>query len=951
MPIEQNVGISASTEASFNSFANLSLKPLLQFIAAECVTSRDSSSNFSIVDFVVQLLLANKDHLEQTCRCAHLPASAIPKSYAPQMPALPSAAAGAREMQTAAAHHVQQNQVTDAHADALKFQLRESEAPHAFAGASLPEPLVRLSLCAVDLTTGTMPENASVASSRVCVEAGIRRRDRTFLREVFHKYQDQTLKPPRILHASLPDAMADLFASAAESGSNAPSTAPPAVLEAAKLGDSRGVDFDGFVASAGAASQFERYVNKLPLACIVADALSAHVGFEDDALQRFSQMPKSELDSAMQAAMTGLKAELARAQAAVCDLLAAQQKSLDQLASGKFQNPRKMACGSISDFHAGLTGRIGSPSLDFEPAMRAEHCFKGGHDYEFTTGNYKIKTTPEREWLQIVGDENGLRAAVPDEDMKHGRVIVDVSELLKRPLAVTARLQRCEVIALSLYSGPLFEIYNCLLRQFPLDKYNTFNDQDNTFSTTIFVLVSAIQKLSRHMYLPPSTRLYRGFSSMEMPDSFFKVDEDTGCCGYAEWGFISTSANKNVAIQYSGVDQGKPRATVLCIRPTSVDRGASIAEFSQCVRVSLARCCCAHLARASGTPARRSTCGRRARFCSRRTRAARWRCRREGESSPCALPASQTRACFFSQFVCDDACCSVSVRVNANLRTETVEELVEKKKRMHVTSARLLADEVKGELERLVLSTESVERKKKVMTPDSDVAFRKFSARINRQCDAIVERHRNTGAANYVNDNTFRGLVSEILNMKSWAMEKWQLWLKDESRFLEQMKGFSLLECHRLWLGHLRKRIREAAPDSDERRLACLQLLQSKGLVKVAARGELNADGEDLIVAAGAEGWSAADVSALLGAGAHVATADDNGHTGVWNAASCGHVSTLKALLDGGGDASCCSNDSKHNQKSGQSETSALQIAAMNGHVDCAEELIASKADVLQCNT
>ncbi len=61
----------------------------------------------------------------------------------------------------------------------------------------------------------------------------------------------------------------------------------------------------------------------------------------------------------------------------------------------------------------------------------------------FTTGNYKIKTTPEREWLQIVGDENFVRAAVPADDMKHGRVITGMSELLQRPLAVKAGLIKC----------------------------------------------------------------------------------------------------------------------------------------------------------------------------------------------------------------------------------------------------------------------------------------------------------------------------------------------------------------------------------------------------------------------------------------------------------------------------------------------------------------------------
>jgi hypothetical protein len=299
-----------------------------------------------------------------------------------------------------------------------------------------------------------------------------------------------------------------------------------------------------------------------------------------------------------------------------------------------------------------------------------------------------------------------------------------------------------------------------------------------------------------------------------------------------------------------------------------------------------------------------------------------------------------------------DTCCSMSVRVNANLRTETVEQLVEKKKEMHLTSARLLADEVKGELERLAVSIECLERKKRDTYASESDALQKFSAKINEECCAIVERHRGTGAADYVKDNTFRGLVSEILNMKSWAKEKWQLWLKDESKYIIHVKGSSLLDCHRMWLSYLRKLIREAAPDSDERRWACLELLQSKGLVKAAARGELNAEGEDLIVAAGAEGWSADDVSALLGAGADFATADKKGKTGLWTAASSGHVLTLKVLLAAGADANACCNVSEFNTKLRQAGASALWIAAWNGHLDCVEELIAShKVDVKQCNT
>jgi hypothetical protein len=138
----------------------------------------------------------------------------------------------------------------------------------------------------------------------------------------------------------------------------------------------------------------------------------------------------------------------------------------------------------------------------------------------------------------------------------------------------------CEVISLLMYSGPMFEIYNAILRRFPADKFEVFNRHDNTFSTTIFVLVSAIQKLSQHMFVPQTMRLYRGFNSLDMPDSFFDTDEN-GCSGFVDWGFMSTSSNKAVAVKYSGANEGKLKATVMVIHPSSVDRGASISEFSQ----------------------------------------------------------------------------------------------------------------------------------------------------------------------------------------------------------------------------------------------------------------------------------------------------------------------------------------------------------------------------------
>ena len=86
--------------------------------------------------------------------------------------------------------------------------------------------------------------------------------------------------------------------------------------------------------------------------------------------------------------------------------------------------------------------------------MCAEHTTRGGSNFTFTTGNYKITTQPKREWLYVVGDENGLKEECPD--MGHGRRITPIDELLKKPLAVKAKLAEEEVIAVVLYTG-LFE--------------------------------------------------------------------------------------------------------------------------------------------------------------------------------------------------------------------------------------------------------------------------------------------------------------------------------------------------------------------------------------------------------------------------------------------------------------------------------------------------------------
>jgi hypothetical protein len=211
--------------------------------------------------------------------------------------------------------------------------------------------------------------------------------------------------------------------------------------------------------------------------------------------------------------------------------------------------------------------------------MAAEHCVLGGCDHVFTSnGYYGITSTPRKEWMYIVGDEHGQCWECPEDDMKHGRRIISIDEYMRRDRVKAAGLNRAEVIALIMYSGPMvcsrvfllfyfvqsacilfsvddsatpfvsdnmaqFQIYNSMLRQYPMEMYEEFKEAGNRFASTLFAMVSAVVKLSRVETLKPGTKLYRGMGgSMQLPDSFYSPDM-FGARGYVENGFLNCSSH------------------------------------------------------------------------------------------------------------------------------------------------------------------------------------------------------------------------------------------------------------------------------------------------------------------------------------------------------------------------------------------------------------------------
>jgi hypothetical protein len=735
------------------------------------------------------------------------------------------------------------------------------------------------------------------------IDMGLKRKNVAFLREIFdrHKGEGGGLSTANLAQA-LSDADAPVIPDSEE-----------AVAEWISRFDADAnalIGFEEFRSGVFAPDELHLWYQEMSMP-MMADALRPLVGRGSDQLLRVSRLSEAE----MRAAWSAVCSRIPDHAEAMHKLLRQQFETQSdfehqtqlEMNSGKFAI-QKMACGTIDEFHEGLQARVGTPHLNFEVAMWREHCQKPGWDKEFITSNYNIRTTPKQEWMYIVGDETGNRLPCPAADRGHGRRIVPISELLQLPLSKAANLIRAEMIAIVMYSGPMFVVYNAILRRFPPDVYQTFEQGKNTYSTTIYVLVSAVQKLSRCTHIPEGTLLYRGLGGLlDLPDTFHQLDR-YGRSGYTDWGFMSTTADREIALGYSGVKQRRPKAMVMVIQASSVDRGACISEFSQ------------------------------------------YPGEREYLWLPCSFVQRVQLGPGRVEMVEGGLVTLYSVRVNLNLKSETVEELLEKKRTTHLAGARAMVDEVRFELEEWVESPAALERIERDLqdharfnSSHDGVTFspKTLAAKIVEQCEEVVQRHEDAPVSEYVDDASFRWLVSEVLDTKVWAMEKKMQYLEDKSQSICYLQNYELLASHRGWTALLKSRISCAAAGSGELVKASTQLLLSEGLVKSGEQGKTDARGESMLVQAGADGWTAPSIAAAVAMGADVNATNDTGCTGVWLAACYGHDAALAALLDARGDANMCN-------KTG---TSPIWIAAQQGQDKCLSRLIASGGDVNKCIT
>lgn len=133
------------------------------------------------------------------------------------------------------------------------------------------------------------------------------------------------------------------------------------------------------------------------------------------------------------------------------------------------------------------------------------------------------------------------------------------------------KLSKAEVIGGRLYSGPPYVKMNGAARQasnkFPEAAFEHL--QGNRYVNAVFAAASCVVKLGRGSRIPAGRRLYRGMAGMKLPDSFNQAGED-GARGGTEYGFLSCTTSKEVAIAYMNAEKGLP--ILLSIEVGAIDK-------------------------------------------------------------------------------------------------------------------------------------------------------------------------------------------------------------------------------------------------------------------------------------------------------------------------------------------------------------------------------------------
>jgi hypothetical protein len=208
----------------------------------------------------------------------------------------------------------------------------------------------------------------------------------------------------------------------------------------------------------------------------LAGELARHLKPGDlfDGLRSLREMEHTELEEHIRCVCAEFSSHLpALISTRLLQLKAQGVSNAEQFKNSKFsmEGAFEGNFATVEEFHLGPEKLIGNPNPLVEVGMKREHCSRPNARRDFTTTNYNVTTHPALEWDFVVeaSDDPFKYPHTPGDKTRwrhshwngeHGRDVVRLDHFLSKTEAKTAQLMKGEVIALRLYTGPMFVLYN-----------------------------------------------------------------------------------------------------------------------------------------------------------------------------------------------------------------------------------------------------------------------------------------------------------------------------------------------------------------------------------------------------------------------------------------------------------------------------------------------------------
>jgi len=285
-----------------------------------------------------------------------------------------------------------------------------------------------------------------------------------------------------------------------------------------------------------------------------------------------------------------------------------------------------------------------------------------------------------------------------------------------------ARLTREELIAVRLYTGPPFMKFNTVLRMSggSLPAAMTAHLRGNKYVTSIHTCVSGMIKLSTVSCIPGGRVVYRGMTGMRLPKKFW-VANQWRARGGVEFGFLSTTTKRKVAIQYINAGQAVP--TIFEIEVGMIDKGGSVSFLSQF----------------------------------------------PGEDEVLMPPRSNIEVTGKPHLVATEKgkVLVIPARINANLKVKTIEETQAQRKNLHMSLLGNVVREVKRDISEITASPGFAARKE--MDPTKRSVDR-FVDSVIEECDTVLHMHDRKPVDWFNIDSNYDKVLGEAIILKSHAM-------------------------------------------------------------------------------------------------------------------------------------------------------------------------------------